>query len=146
MKKFEIRIDTLVLIIVAAFALVVVISTGSQNIEDSEGVYPLNDTTTATIIDAELNYAHNFKEYEKHIWDCSNMSEMLIHRLEKWGIESYYCYGSMGNSQNVKHAWVEIYKNATVIVLDPAAGHIIRWEIYDKNYNKIWCKRLKNEK
>lgn len=138
--------EVMIFFIIILISAAVFIHLNPLSAEETKGVYPLNDTTTATIIDAELNYAHNFKEYEKHIWDCSNMSEMLIHRLEKWDIESYYCYGSMGNSQNVKHAWVEIYKNATVIVLDPAAGHIIRWEIYDKNYNKIWCKRLKNEK
>ena len=67
----------------------------------------------------------NSKEYELHVYDCTDFSRELAIRLQEEGFNAYCVFGKWDLPEYKLHTWVEINMVNSFIEVESTGGYII---------------------
>jgi hypothetical protein len=65
------------------------------------------------------------KEYELHVYDCTEFSEELGKRLRAIGYNAYCVFGRWEIPEYKKHTWIEINIDGELLEVESTGGYII---------------------
>ena len=68
------------------------------------------------------------REYELHVYDCTEFSEELGKRLRAIGYNAYCVFGRWEVPEYKKHTWVEINIDGELLEVESTGGYIISEE------------------
>ena len=77
------------------------------------------------------------KDYELHVYDCTQFSKKLIRELRKEGFKARCTAGSNFDFEYSDHTWVSVFLNDTRIEVEATGGYIIDEEDFE-SYEIKW--------
>lgn len=80
----------------------------------------------------------NSKEYELHVYDCTDFSKELVKRLTKKGYKAQCTAGHTPNWDYKDHTWVSVFIGTERFEIESTGGYIIDPSTYKEDYEKMW--------
>jgi len=79
----------------------------------------------------------NEREYELHVYDCTDFSKSLVKKLTKLGFKAKCMAGSVSHFEYKDHTWVIVEIEGKEYPIESTGGYFINSEEY-KNYTIYW--------